>query len=288
MALLCAMPMLLMAQYTTQIVCGPNVTPAVNYVYLGSFGYPSDNAANCQKLQVDILGGTWGANSVGQTTFYIANRGGLTVNQIVAGSSGLNGSTLVAYANPDGVSTDFYLSINSATSYLSFAVRSYLMAGLYSTPTMVSITTQTTTPAGTPINLTINPVMITDASGNIGLNTANPDANYKLSVNGAIRAKEIKVEAGWADYVFDQDYPLMPLREIADYIYANHHLPGVPAAAIIKKNGVNVGETEAVLLKKVEELTLYLIEKDKQLQLQEERLKALEQQLNPNAKSTHQ
>lgn len=90
---------------------------------------------------------------------------------------------------------------------------------------------------------------------------------------------KIVVENGWADYVFDEGYQLKPLREVADYVHVNHHLPDVPTAADIKKTGVNVGETETMLLKKIEELTLYLIEKDKQLQLQEERLKVVEQQL---------
>lgn len=112
--------------------------------------------------------------------------------------------------------------------------------------------------------------------GSVGIGTATPDATYKLSVNGFIRTKEVKVEAGWSDYVFDKGYALKPLTEVADYISKNKHLPDVPSAAEVEKNGVKVGETEALLLKKIEELTLYLIQKDQKEKEQEERIKKLE------------
>lgn len=275
------------AQYSTQIICGPSISPVVNFVYVGTINLPPENSANCQKLQVDILGNNWFGSSIGQTTFYIANREGLTVNQVVVGGSGINGSSLVAYPNPDGYGTDFYLNINSSIAYYSFAVKAYLMAGLNATPIVVSITTQSSTPAGSPVVLHVNPFMITDDLGNIGISTTNPNPAYKLSVNGNIRAKEVKVEVGWSDYVFDENYSLRSLKEIEEYIVMNKHLPDVPSANDVERNGVEVGKTEALLLRKIEELTLYLIQKDKQIEQQksinqsyENRLKIIEQKLN--------
>ncbi|RWU09974.1 hypothetical protein [Pedobacter chitinilyticus] len=101
-------------------------------------------------------------------------------------------------------------------------------------------------------------------NGNVGIGTTNPQE--KLSVNGKIRAKEIKVEAtGWPDYVFKPDYETMSLQELDSYIKANGHLPEVPAAAEAEKEGIALGEMNKILLKKIEELTLHLIDKDKEV-----------------------
>jgi hypothetical protein len=86
--------------------------------------------------------------------------------------------------------------------------------------------------------LPITPILVTGFSGNIGINTASPDAAYKLSVNGKIRGKEIKVDTEWSDYVFNDDYKLKTISEVESYIKKNHHLPDVPSAAEVEKNGV--------------------------------------------------
>ena len=77
---------------------------------------------------------------------------------------------------------------------------------------------------------------------------------------------------GWPDYVFDKSYNLMPLFETEQYIQANGHLPNVPSAAEVEADGMSVGEMNKVLLQKVEELTLYVIELQKQIdELKKER-----------------
>ena len=98
----------------------------------------------------------------------------------------------------------------------------------------------------------------------IGAGTANPTKT--LEVNGAIRSKEVLVEvANWSDFVFDKDYDLMTLKEVESYIKENGHLPDVPSAEEVKTNGVEVGEMNAILLQKIEELTLYIIELEKKI-----------------------
>ncbi|MEM6271718.1 MAG: hypothetical protein AAF998_19935, partial [Bacteroidota bacterium] len=101
--------------------------------------------------------------------------------------------------------------------------------------------------------------VIVDA--HLGLGTADfvdggNGKDYRLSVDGRIRAREVKVYSGWADHVFAPGYELMPLSELALYIAERGHLPGVPSAAEVSANGVDVGETQALLLEKIEELTL--------------------------------
>ena len=100
-------------------------------------------------------------------------------------------------------------------------------------------------------------------NGNVGIGTTNPLS--KLSVNGHIRATEVKVLANIniPDYVFESDYDLRPLQEVEEFIKVNKHLPNIPSATEFKEEGMDLGEMNARLLEKVEELTLYLIEQAK-------------------------
>jgi hypothetical protein len=102
-------------------------------------------------------------------------------------------------------------------------------------------------------------------SGNVGIGTTSPA--YKLDVNGIIRTTEVKIETGWADFVFNDGYRLKPLSEVETFIKANKHLPEIPSATEIKENeGVNLGEMQVKLLQKIEELTLYLIQQENTIQ----------------------
>jgi hypothetical protein len=105
--------------------------------------------------------------------------------------------------------------------------------------------------------------MFINTAGNVGIGTISPD--QKLTVNGTIHSKSVLVDTSVPvpDYVFKSDYNLVSLSEIKNYTDKNHHLPGVPAAAEMEKNGISLGDMSMTLLKKVEELTLYLVEKDK-------------------------
>ena len=112
------------------------------------------------------------------------------------------------------------------------------------------------------------------ANGDVGIGTSTP--KEKLSVNGKIRAKEIKVEtANWPDYVFEEGYQNQSLTEIEQFIKRNKHLPGVPTAKQVEQEGVELGEMNKVLLKKIEELTLLLIDQNKKNQEQDELIKKM-------------
>ncbi|WP_316834532.1 hypothetical protein [Pedobacter nutrimenti] len=101
-------------------------------------------------------------------------------------------------------------------------------------------------------------------AGKVGIKTTSP-GDYDLAVNGKIRTKEVRVEtANWADYVFKKDYELPTLEQTEKHIKEKGHLPGIPSEAEVKAEGIEVGDMNAKLLKKIEELTLYLIELKKQ------------------------
>ena len=119
------------------------------------------------------------------------------------------------------------------------------------------------------------------ANGNVGIGVATVGADYKLYVNGFIKAKKLRVDInGWADYVFDPSYNLMPLPELAKFISVNRRLPEIPTAAEVEKEGIDVGSNQTALLKKIEELTLYIIEQNKKLESQQMRIEVLEKKMN--------
>lgn len=114
-------------------------------------------------------------------------------------------------------------------------------------------------------------------NGNLHIGTTAGAAGYKMSVNGKVICEELTVELSgdWPDYVFQDDYKLMPLSEVEKAIIANLHLPGVPPAAEIEKSGIHMSEISATLLRKIEELTLYIIEQEKSINQLQEQLEAL-------------
>lgn len=117
-----------------------------------------------------------------------------------------------------------------------------------------------------------------DVGGNVGIGTASP--NERLTVSGTIYGKEVKVDLSVPapDYVFEKNYDLSSIAEVKAYINANKHLPGVPSAKEMAVDGIRLGEMDMILLKKVEELTLYIIELEQENTiLREEFLNKLEE-----------
>ena len=104
-------------------------------------------------------------------------------------------------------------------------------------------------------------------NGRVGVNTENTTGDYALAVDGGIITTKVHIQDvnDWQDRVFDADYALMPLGKVEAYVAANRHLPGVPSEAEVKAEGFDLAVMQAVLLGKIEELTLYTIRQQREI-----------------------
>lgn len=140
-----------------------------------------------------------------------------------------------------------------------------------------------TNPNGTDKKLYLNinsdgHIIMANGGGNVGIGTGNPQT--KLAVAGDISAKRVKVTlTGWPDFVFQPDYKLPSLHELENFIKTHQHLPEIPSAAEVAKEGLDLGEINKKLLQKIEELTLYQIQQQKAHEAVLLRLKTLEAEM---------
>jgi|WetSurMetagenome_2_1015567.scaffolds.fasta_scaffold00004_17 hypothetical protein len=116
------------------------------------------------------------------------------------------------------------------------------------------------------------------------VNVSSTWAGYfdgKVAVTSKIYSEEVivKLKSEWADYVFDDEYKLLPLNEVAKFIDENKRLPDIPSSDDVAKNGITLGEMNAQLLKKVEELTLYLIDQNKKIESQSKEIELLKKEI---------
>lgn len=118
-------------------------------------------------------------------------------------------------------------------------------------------------------------------SGTLSVGNVSQPAGYKMYVETGILTEKVKVaiktSGDWADHVFNKNYPLMPLEHVEDFIQTNGHLPGIPSAGEMVKEGNDLGKTDAKLLEKIEELTLYIIQLKKEMG---EKISALEKKIS--------
>ncbi|AXG69495.1 hypothetical protein KORDIASMS9_01718 [Kordia sp. SMS9] len=115
--------------------------------------------------------------------------------------------------------------------------------------------------------LGINTKNLINSLGNMNLSA------YSMYVKGGTIAEEVRIRTGWADYVFDNNYKLMPIHEVADFIDKNGHLPNIPSAKTVESEGLELGVITTKQQEKIEELTLYMIQLQKQLDALKEKLK---------------
>lgn len=190
-----------------------------------------------------------------------------------------NGDEFVNYDGVVGIHSNGYAYQQGALNGFVFASNKnreeqiVLRSGSSSTPHLIDFYTNATHS------------MRIDSYGNVGIGTLSPQA--KLAVNGDVFAKKMKVtQSGWPDYVFHSDYKLLPITELEKFIQENNHLPDVPSADEVEKHGLDIGENQAILLKKIEELTLYIIdfnkkaeEQHKLIQDQKQKIERQEQEI---------
>jgi hypothetical protein len=191
------------------------------------------------------------------TWIELATRGTntFTGNQIVNGNLGIGDPAPRVPLSVNGISQFFPRMINDGDS------RSFEIGYKSNEPVFID--------NNYPIFLKTgggNQPLILDAA-RVGIGTANPDA--KLAVNGTIHSKEVKVDLegwSWPDYVFKKEYKLPTLVEVEKHINEKGHLENIPNVDEVQKNGINLGEMNAKLLQKIEELTLYTIQQSKEIQ----------------------
>ena len=217
------------------------MSPSDGKVYLGNFGgYQSTSdfgaISNIKEVLTIKQNGNIGIHNP-DTQFDLSLHGELPLTYV----GGPNFT--------DGGIIEILNSLNQRTLYLDGGV---VQAGKF-------INNPVYSESSSPLHL--NPY-----GGNIGIGTLNTNNAYKLSVNGSIRAKEIEIVTGWADYVFGEGYYLRSLKEVEEFIQVHKHLPEIPSQKDIENNGLKVGEVQKLMMAKIEELTLYIIEQDKKLE----------------------
>lgn len=180
---------------------------------------------------------TFHNTNLGKTTFSVTGNGNVTLSTESDYSSNATGNHAIQVK---GTQQTMLLGVNSNTGI------SYMQASDNSQQNKT---------------IALNP-----NGGSVTIGTTNP-SQYTLAVAGTIVAEGIycKLQSNWPDYVFDKSYELMPLASVEKYIKENKHLPNVPSATEIQDSEISVGDMNAILLKKIEELTLYIIEQEKRI-----------------------
>jgi hypothetical protein len=184
---------------------------------------------------------------------------------IVPNNSGINASTftIYAYCGPYSGNTFYSAEVSPGCSWTS-------------SNTLVSVA-----PGGYNVPFESQTNGNSFLMGVVGVNTNYVPLGYQFAVNGNMIATSatIQLRNSWPDYVFKKDYQLPSLQEVKAYIDRNQHLPEIPSEQEMSKNGLNLGEMNTLLIKKVEELTLYLIEKEKEKAAQAEINQTLNERL---------
>ena len=112
-------------------------------------------------------------------------------------------------------------------------------------------------------------LILQNDGGSVRIGNVSVPSGYKFAVNGRMICEELKVKlasTGWPDYVFDDKYKLPSLDELKNFIAENKHLPNIPSAAEVEKNGLEIGDMQKRMMEKIEELTLYILQQQKEIE----------------------
>jgi len=239
-----------------------NTTGAQNTFIGASSGY--QNSTGTQNTYIGYYSGRWALSSFNtflgsESGMNVSSGGSNTIVGYQAGKNLISGSGNVFLGFNAGMnetsSNKLYIDNSNTSTPLIYGDFNLNRVGINALPGTFTLN----------VGGTLNSTGRFTASS-ISINTQQSDAT--LTVNGNIHAKEVKVDLSVPapDYVFEDSYKNLSLKEIEEYIKLNKHLPEVPSAKEIEKNGIDLGVMNMLLLKKVEELTLHLIELEKEVQ----------------------
>ena len=223
----------------------------------------------------DLRLGTLSGNSAGKLVFRFngVDKNGMDVN----GRFGLGTISPSALFHLKG--TDEVMRIEGTAPFIQFYNGATAKSFIWSTGNDLKIGISTGNNTGRLILGTAGggDQVFLDSDGTVGIGTSDTKG-YKLGVDGSIVCEELKVKLSqnWPDYVFADDYKLPSLKEVENSIQQNKHLPGIPSAKEIHEEGINVGEMQKLLMQKIEELTLYVIDLEKKNNQLESKVTALE------------
>ncbi|WPU96888.1 hypothetical protein SNE25_15310 [Mucilaginibacter sabulilitoris] len=240
-----------------------------NTVRRGYLGDASSGDANIY-LTAEAGGGlTFGTNGIDHRMFIntLGNVGIGTLTPVTLLSVAVSSPKTTVAGNVAS-----FLSTNEASGPFGLRTMIYGAASIADRYVTLQTTDYALTDGG---SLVLQPSV-----GNVGVGTADTKG-YKFAVNGSAIATSmtVKLYANWPDYVFKKDYQLPSLSEVKTYIDQNQHLPDMPSERELAKDGLNLGEMNKLLVKKVEELTLYLIEKENKDKQQQEQIDQLIKQV---------
>lgn len=260
---------------------GSSITPRHYFSQNGNVGLGGFSGVGTPQGRLDVIGsGTTSStstfllrNSVGDTLLRMRDDGRMGI--------GYNGSSYGRVLNLGGAGINFYLANEAAFGGAIFPTDTSLVIWSNSgsnnyvsiQPSWGNTGIGTYTPNA---KLHLNGAML------IGGNSAGIATGYSLSVDGKVIAEEMRVQlsTSWPDYVFGDDYKLMPIEDLEKSIRQNRHLPNIPSAAeVTAEKGFDLGDMNRRLLEKVEELTLYIIQLKKENKTLEQRLDKVEKKI---------
>jgi trimeric autotransporter adhesin len=253
----------------------PNTTSLSNAIAIGNNAKVSASnslilgGSNSFAVNVGI-GNTAPKNKL-EITFGSANNSGLRFTNLTSNSSAASASGKVLSVNADGDVVLETSSIADGTETHISGGNNITVSGNGSAAAPYLISTVSLNNFWNAASIGSNNI-INSNPGNviIGDGISNLPSGYKLYVSGGILTEKLKValksSTNWADYVFENNYKLMPLKKVESFIKENKHLPNVPSAKTLEKDGIDVNEMLAKQMEKIEELTLYIIEVNKKVE----------------------